>query len=194
METADPVTPCLATEDCPAAAPLLRHPRQRLPRLGIDRSCGQLVMARPSPAGFGISGFWVRQAPTRHTANRARWSVILHYRIASLQGWIAVDQCGPCRHHRSEVVGGLISHPPARPWAESRHARRGAPALASGLGWVCGPPARLTDLARSIAERDAQQKSWHWLDGAGALWSDDVIQAALRLRSAARARAHTSER
>jgi hypothetical protein len=24
----------------------------------------------------------------------------------------------------------------------------------------------LTDLVRSIAERDAQQKSWHWLDAA----------------------------
>jgi hypothetical protein len=50
-----------------------------------------------------------------------------------------VDQCETCRHHRSEVVGGLISHPPARPWAGSRHTRRGAPALASGLGMAVRP-------------------------------------------------------
>jgi hypothetical protein len=55
-----------------------------------------------------------------------------------------------------------------------------------------------SDLARSIAERDAQQNSWHRLDGAGALRSDEVIQAAIRLRSAQAARAlvrtHTPER
>jgi hypothetical protein len=56
----------------------------------------------------------------------------------------------------------------------------------------------LIGLARSIAERDAQQNSWHRLDGAGALRRDEVIQAAIRLRSAQAARAlirtHTPER
>jgi hypothetical protein len=47
-------------------------------------------------------------------------------------------------------------------------------------------------LARSIAERDAQQNSWHRFDGVGALSSDEVTQAvALRLHSATGARPHT---
>jgi hypothetical protein len=46
------------------------------------------VHGPPSSAGFGISGFWVRQLLTTHRES-ARWSISLHYRIASLQGWIA---------------------------------------------------------------------------------------------------------
>src|SRR5215469_9320965 len=40
---------------------------------------------------------------------------------------------------------------------------------------------RRRPLVRRIAERDAQKNSWHRLDGSGALWNDEVIQAALRL-------------
>ena len=43
--------------------------------------------SRNSPAG----GFWVRRLLTTHRES-ARWSISLHYRIASLQGWIAVDR------------------------------------------------------------------------------------------------------
>jgi hypothetical protein len=43
--------------------------------------------SRSRPAG----GFWVRQLLAAHRES-ARWSISLHYRIASLQGWIAVDR------------------------------------------------------------------------------------------------------
>jgi hypothetical protein len=55
----------------------------------------------------------------------------------------------------------------------------------------------LSNLARSIAERDAQPDSWH-LDGTGAFWSDEVKRVVMRLRPAEAARArietHTPER
>ena len=46
--------------------------------------------SRNSPAGRVLGS-----AAPCDTANRARWSISLHYRIASLQGWIAVDRNRP---------------------------------------------------------------------------------------------------
>jgi hypothetical protein len=65
--------------------------------IALMSSCGTvagaIVHGPPSSAGFGISGFWVRQLLAAHRES-ARWSISLHYRIASLQGRIAVDWCG----------------------------------------------------------------------------------------------------
>ena len=63
-----------------------------------DRSVsrlGRMFMARPHRRALAFlgSGFG---GSLRHTANRARWPISLHYRIASLQGRIAVDWCGTC--------------------------------------------------------------------------------------------------
>ena len=70
---------------CAPGSPYASHERARL---------DEAVVVPPEGSGFGSS--------LRHTANRARCSISLHYRIASLQGWVAVDQCGTCRHHRSD--------------------------------------------------------------------------------------------
>ena len=52
-------------------------------------------MARPHRRALAFLGFWVRQLLAAHRKS-ARWSISLHYRIASLQGRIAVDWCGTC--------------------------------------------------------------------------------------------------
>jgi hypothetical protein len=136
-------------------------------------SSGWMFASPPfAEAGFGISRVLGSAAP--HDTPRidaVADQLALPNRVAPRAE--AVDECGTCRHHRSEVVGVLTSHPPARPWAGIT--TYSTPALASGLGMAMRPASCLTDLVRSIAERDAQQKSWHWLDGAGALWSDEVI-------------------
>jgi hypothetical protein len=51
---------------------------------------GRMFMARLHRRALAFLGFWVRQAPCG-TPRSARWSITLHYRIASLQ---AVDWCG----------------------------------------------------------------------------------------------------
>jgi hypothetical protein len=45
-------------------------------------------MARPHRRALAFLGFWVRQLLAAHRES-VRWSISLHYRIASLQGWIA---------------------------------------------------------------------------------------------------------
>ena len=49
---------------------------------------GRMFMARPHRRALAFLGFWVRQLLAAHR-ELARWSISLHYRIASLQGWIA---------------------------------------------------------------------------------------------------------
>jgi hypothetical protein len=55
--------------------------------------CSRARPARRASSCLGL--FWVRQAPCDHRES-ARWSISLHYRIASLQGRIAVDWSGIC--------------------------------------------------------------------------------------------------
>jgi hypothetical protein len=54
-------------------------------------------MARPHRRALAFLGFWVRQLLAAHRES-ARWSISLHYRIASLQGqklWIGVEPAVP---------------------------------------------------------------------------------------------------
>jgi hypothetical protein len=51
-------------------------------------------MARPHRRALAFLGFWVRQLLTTHRES-PRWSISLHYRIASLQGRIAVYWWNP---------------------------------------------------------------------------------------------------
>src|SRR5215472_6377674 len=66
------------------------------------------VHGPPSPAGFGISRVLGSVGSLRHTANRARWSISLHYRIASLQAVDRVDWCGTCCARRRRVAAGMV--------------------------------------------------------------------------------------
>jgi hypothetical protein len=55
--------------------------------------------SRNRPAG----GFWVWQLLAAHRKS-VRWSVSLHYRIASLQGWIDVEPAVPCKDRPRAAV------------------------------------------------------------------------------------------
>jgi hypothetical protein len=60
-------------------------------------------MARPHRRALAFLGFWVRRLLTTQRES-ARWSISLHYRIASLQGWIDVEPAVPCRDRPRAAV------------------------------------------------------------------------------------------
>jgi hypothetical protein len=68
------------------------------------------VHGPPSPAGFGIYG--VLGSAGSYAAHRksARWSISLHYRIASLQGRIGVEPAVPGGEPGRRRYGAVCGH------------------------------------------------------------------------------------
>ena len=70
-------------------------------------------MARPHRRALAFLGFWVRQLLAAHRKS-ARWSISLHYQIASLQGWIAwigVDELSAAHNVTQKQLGQREARP-----------------------------------------------------------------------------------
>ena len=72
-----------------------------------------------------------RSSATRRAVTRRRAS------STAARGRAVAERESRCPGRGSRWAGS--ASPPADPWAESRHTRRGAPALASGLGMAVRP-------------------------------------------------------
>ena len=92
-------------QEIPSCETGLSWGRLAIVRFTVSRPTDRMFMARPHRRALAFLGFWVRQLLAAHRES-ARWSISLHYRIASLQGWIA-EIFGTCVARR----GGL-EHPP----------------------------------------------------------------------------------